>query len=230
VKLHHGGGRGVRFERLLVVDIASGVMSVAIRVGDDLYTHDADPAERGVRRSTTILPILGDLMRQAGITWQDLDLLAWGAGPGSFTGLRIAAATLAGINSGLRLPILHLDSLAVTARQSGCAAPVWVVEDARAGEAFVGCYHDGAVIQPPRCCRYDELAEWVPSDGSAYCTAWQLPPLAWLERHYQPPEQPRSEALMAEISAQLADNRALLAAYPEPRYLQRSQAERSLNG
>jgi len=132
---------------ILALDTAYGEISACIISADQsrLTTAGAEPDNK--TRSTQIIPVLDDLLMQAGLAWSDLDALAFSRGPGSFTGLRIAAATLAGINASLKLPMLHISSLAITAEQADSPDPIRVVEDARAGEAFVGLYQNGKAQQ-----------------------------------------------------------------------------------
>jgi len=131
---HHANNHS----NILALDAACGeIAACIIRHGHRHILQADDASNTGVTRSTAIIPALNQLLEQAGLNWKQLDVLALGAGPGSFTGLRIAAATLAGLNAGLRLPIIHLSSLAITARQTETKGPVRVLEDARAGEVFL---------------------------------------------------------------------------------------------
>ena len=216
-----------RPQQILALDCAFGETAACVITPEASYCSPAAPQQGGITRSTTIMPLLHDLLQQAQIDWQQLDLLAFAAGPGSFTGLRIAAATLAGINSGLHLPILHLDALAITARQAADISnqALWVVEDARADEAFIGCYRQGATIEPARCCRWSEIAAMVRRQPAAAITGQRLPEID-LPLPVIPLRQDRASALMAEAVAQRHGDTHR---YPQPRYLQRSQAERSLD-
>jgi len=212
---------------ILALDTAFGEISACIYSADGTFLTAAT-AEQGKTRSTTIVPILAELLAQADLSWNQLDLLALGAGPGAFTGLRIAAATLAGINSGMKLPMLHLSSLAITARQSDSSEPIWVLEDARAGEAFVGHYQSGLAQSEDRCLSWDEVLAMVP----AIFVCHNRPPVelnGWSEL---PLALSRSEALLATTQAELESlaSMAQLPRYPAPVYLQRSQAEKNLDG
>lgn len=212
---------------ILALDTAFGEISACMHTADGGFLTAATP-EQGKTRSTSIVPLLAELLEQAGLTWKQLDLLALGAGPGAFTGLRIAAATLAGINSGLNLPMLHLSSLAITARQCDSSEAIWVLEDARAGEAFVGCYQNGLPRCDDRCLTWHEVLEMQP--GSFICH--NEPPVALAGWSEQPLTISRSQALLTTTLAELdiLDSITLLPRYPAPVYLQRSQAEKNLHG
>lgn len=98
----------------------------------------------GAAASATLLPVLEQLLRQAGVTWAALQAVAFGAGPGAFTGLRTSCAVAQGLALGLNVPVLPLDSLmlvAEDARQaSGREGEFVIVMDARMNEAYVARY------------------------------------------------------------------------------------------
>ncbi len=213
-------------QNILALDTAFGEISAAVLKGGEPFLARCDSSADGKTRSTTIVPILADLLEQAGLSWHELDLLALGAGPGAFTGLRIAAATLAGINSELKLPILHLSSLAMTARQAVTSEPLWVIEDARAGEAFTGCYAAGDKIHADRCISWHEVADME----AARFVCHNNPAIDMLNWKRLALLIPRSAALLAETEHALSETRiAQLPLYPDPIYLQRSQAEKNIH-
>lgn len=174
--------------------------------------------------SQAILPLLDRLLVSAALEWEQLDVLAVGAGPGSFTGIRVALATMAGLNAVLGKPALAISSLAVTARQADVPGPVWVLEDARAGEMFAACYADGEGISADACHEYRALDAWpagrfVSHQPPPGCEAWTRLPL----------RIDRDAALAREAAARLeaVDDVGALPRMFQPAYLQRSQAERN---
>ncbi len=178
-------------------------------------------------RSTVIVPLMNDVLSQAGLNWHQLDGLALGAGPGSFTGLRIAAATLAGINSALALPVLHLSSLAITARQAEMEPDesIWVMEDARAGEVFMGCYQADHAVQADACLNWQDVESMT---GGFFCCHAE-PPQAMKQWTRVSLRLQRSAALALEVQSFYTAGKLNLAEsslYPEAVYLQVSQAER----
>jgi len=171
------------------------------------------------------MPMLEGLMSQAGLKWSDLRMLALGVGPGSFTGLRIAAATFSGINASLSLPTLPVSSLAITAAQTDSSEALWVLEDARAGEVFVGHYQAHSAIEEDRCMSWEALQEMSASKYVAVSTppedlsGWQQ-----LERPIA-----RPEALACVVQELLKSVKVeALSRYVQPAYLQITQAERNL--
>ncbi len=218
--------------RILALDTASGEIAACVIHNGNCHASSQHEDNGGKTRSTRIVPMLAALLEQAGLRWQQLDALALGAGPGSFTGVRIAAATLAGVNAGLHLPIIHLSSLAITARQADSTAPVRVLEDARAGEVFCGYYRHGNMLEADSCLNWAQIETLTP--GLYCCHNEPATELAHWQR--QALTLPRSKALALETQAvcaqvvciQTGDWRAM-PVYPEPVYLQLSQAERNVH-
>jgi len=104
--------------------------------------------EGGAAASAQALPRAMALLQGAGWRFSDLDAIAFGRGPGGFTGLRTACAVAQGLAFGQGLPVVPVDSLAIVAedaaRGAGLApgAIVWVAMDARMDEIYAGCYRD----------------------------------------------------------------------------------------
>lgn len=212
---------------VLALDTACGETSACLFMHGRLWLPE-DPAVfgDGKTRSVRIIPMLGDLLNRAGADWRDLQLLAYSHGPGSFTGLRIAAATLAGLNSNLQLPLISISSLAVTSRQVESNKPIQILEDARAGEAYVGHYRAGSPLTEDACLSWSEITErFPPSDYACHAE----PPVQLPGWNRLPLAIDRDQALADEVKAAVAamGNPEELPRYPEPVYLQLSQAERN---
>ena len=114
----------------------------------------------GAAASAQALPMLMALLQRQGWTFADLDAIAFGRGPGGFTGMRTACAVAQGLAFGQDVPVVPVDSLAIVAedaaRHAGLApgATVWVAMDARMDEIYAGCYRDDgdagwrAIVEP----------------------------------------------------------------------------------
>lgn len=121
------------------------------------------------RRSSDLLVGIDELCKQLGLAPSELDAVAVGAGPGSFTGLRIGMATAKGIAFAAGKPLWAVSSLAALA--SATLVPsVCAVLDARRGEVFAGCYRGGAADRYPyelvgeeRLVAPSELGAWAES-------------------------------------------------------------------
>jgi tRNA threonylcarbamoyladenosine biosynthesis protein TsaB len=152
--------------KLLAIDSATDRLALAAVDGGGLplarATCRIDPLDLdgGAAASAQALPMLMALLRRQGWTFADLDAIAFGRGPGGFTGLRTACAVAQGLAWGRGLPVVPVDSLAIVAedaaRHAGLAegADVWVAMDARMDEIYAGCYRDmgasgwRAVVEP----------------------------------------------------------------------------------
>lgn len=131
--------------RLLVLDTATEVVHLALVQGDQVQ---ALAVSGGAQASSTTLPALQKLVADAGLAWSQLDAIAFGRGPGAFTGLRTACSLAQGLALAAACPVISLDTLmavAEDARQSDPAAwsegdTLWVAQDARMGELYVAAY------------------------------------------------------------------------------------------
>lgn len=158
---------------LLAFDTSTPTMSVALSVRGEVLAFDG---EGGPAASIHLIAQIQSLLAQAGISLKHLDAIAFGRGPGAFTGLRTACAVAQGLALGADKPVLALDSLlavvqdacatqGASAQQSG--EPIWAVIDARMGEAYAAQYRWSlaqALWQP--------LAQPVVSRPDALCASW----------------------------------------------------------
>ena len=128
---------------LLAIDTATRVMSVAVCDERGVRAEVARPTH-----GADLLLLVDEACRAAAVRRTDLDAVAVGAGPGSFTGLRIGMATAKGIAYAIKRPLWAVSSLAALARGGDSTGVVIAVLDARRGEVFAGAYRvtDAAVI------------------------------------------------------------------------------------
>lgn len=130
---------------LAVVDDGRAPGGVLARAACRIEALDLDG---GAAASAQALPAAMALLQRVGWRFADLDAIAFGRGPGGFTGLRTACAVAQGLAFGQGLPVVPVDSLAIVAeaaaRRAGLAAGacVWVAMDARMDEIYAGCYRD----------------------------------------------------------------------------------------
>lgn len=125
--------------RILAVDTSTESCSAALLCGDDVRLRQ-EITERG--HAGLILPMVDALLSEAELSLSRLDGIAFGRGPGSFTGLRIAAAVVQGLGVGSNLPVVGISSLAAVAQQVR-ARPgegILVCNDARMGEVYHGTF------------------------------------------------------------------------------------------
>ena len=125
----------------LAFDTSTDVMSIALTDGAQSWTHTGPG---GAKASTTLIPAILDLLAQAGIALGDLQAIAFGRGPGSFTGLRTACAVAQGLafgaNRGAGIAVLPIDTLMAVAEEARLqtdSAHITAVLDARMDEMYV---------------------------------------------------------------------------------------------
>ena len=127
--------------RLLALDTSTEACSAALMLGEEDVRVRCVITERG--HAELILPMIDELLVEAGVQLADLDGLAFGRGPGGFTGLRVAAGVAQGLALGADLPVAPISSLAAVAVQvavDGSAAGILVCNDARMGEMYWATY------------------------------------------------------------------------------------------
>ncbi|MBY6255927.1 tRNA (adenosine(37)-N6)-threonylcarbamoyltransferase complex dimerization subunit type 1 TsaB [Phytobacter diazotrophicus] len=130
--------------RILAIDTATEACSVALNNDGTLFAHfELCPREHTQR----ILPLVKDVLTEGGVALSELDALAFGRGPGSFTGVRIGIGIAQGLALGAELPMIGVSTLATMAegawRKSG-ATRVLAAIDARMGEVYWAEYQRDA--------------------------------------------------------------------------------------
>lgn len=106
---------------------------------------DPDPGSRP-NHTRRLLELIEEVLARAGAAWPDVDRIAVGIGPGTFTGLRIGIATAHALSRARRLPLVGVSTLAALALPAADGAPgqdVLAVLDARRGEAFTAGWTSG---------------------------------------------------------------------------------------
>lgn len=129
---------------LLAIETSTESGSIAICRRGDLVRRDC-PA--GVSHSETLLPLIESTMRDLGLRFADLNGVAFAAGPGSFTGLRVACGVAQGLAVAHELPVVPVDTLAAMAAASG-GQRVIVALDARMGEVYFAAFVAGQPVAP----------------------------------------------------------------------------------
>lgn len=136
--------------RILALDTSAAHCSAALLDGPRLTQH-LEPAAR--RHGDLLLGMMRELLAGAGLQVGQIDLFAFGCGPGSFTGLRIAAAVVQGVALAAEKPVVGVSTLAAMAqgcRRSAGAERVLCALDARMAEVYFGAYgaDAGGLMRP----------------------------------------------------------------------------------
>ncbi|HPF27236.1 MAG TPA: tRNA (adenosine(37)-N6)-threonylcarbamoyltransferase complex dimerization subunit type 1 TsaB [Steroidobacteraceae bacterium] len=129
---------------ILAFDTATEACSVALQIGERRIER-FEELDRG--HAERILLLIDSVLNEAGIALRDLDALAFGRGPGAFTGVRLAASIAQGLAFGAGLPVVPVSNLLLlavqAARLDAAATHVWVATDARMQEVYCASYQVG---------------------------------------------------------------------------------------
>lgn len=126
---------------VLALETATDPGSVALWVDGAIFGRVCPD---GASNSATLLPVAEELLRSQGVGFADLDGVAFGAGPGSFTGLRVACGVAQGLAVARSLPLLGVGTLEAMASAAG-SERVIVALDARMGEVYFGVFEKGVL-------------------------------------------------------------------------------------
>jgi tRNA threonylcarbamoyladenosine biosynthesis protein TsaB len=209
---------------VLAVETSTQLCSVALLRDGELFVEEA---LAGNRHSEMLLPMLRQVLARARLKPADMEVFGFGAGPGSFTGIRIACGIVQGLAYGAGKPVVAVASLMALAEQVN-ESHVLAALDARMGEAYVGAYarHDGdwqEVIAP----RLADAASLPPLPGRQWCaTGSGFESHAWLREAYADAIQmrlegdlPRAGAVARIAARRFAQGHAVAAAQAAPLYL-----------
>jgi tRNA threonylcarbamoyladenosine biosynthesis protein TsaB len=214
---------------LLALDTATEACSVALLHDGRVLSHyEVIPRMHAQR----LLPMIKDLLAEAGIALSALDGIAFGRGPGAFTGVRIAIGVVQGLAFALERPVLPVSTLAVLAqralREQGATQVVAAI-DARMDEVYWGCYRERqgemrlqgleAVLPPERVSlptEADASADWIAAGTGwgSYAARMPVKPLAEPQVLL-----PHAQDLLALAGFAWARGEALPADMAQPVYL-----------
>jgi tRNA threonylcarbamoyladenosine biosynthesis protein TsaB len=159
---------------LLAIDTATEGCSAALLLPDRLLER-FEELDRG--HAERILGMVDELLAEGGIELGELDAIAFGRGPGAFTGVRLAAAVTQGLAYGVGLPVVPVSDLRAVAQQvldaAASAGAVLVCNDARMKEVYWGCFARGS----------DGLAEEISAERVDAPDSVDLPRALSVETH-----------------------------------------------
>ena len=224
--------------KILALDSSAAVASVAICDGEKLLAEYT--LNNGNTHSETILPMIEDLLSRLNMSVDDVEVFAASSGPGSFTGVRIGAATLKGLAFGKNKPCVEVSTLEALAENlvmsSGLICPVM---NARRSQVYTAIFRsDGQMLTrlTEDCAMaIDELDELLSHYGEAvrFCgDGYGITVAALQKTAFMPvPDRLRHQSAysVACVAAkQLADNNTVTDKQFKVTYLRPSQAEREL--
>lgn len=182
---------------IAAIETSTELASVALLCGDQLSTRESSGAQT---HSMTVLGLLQALMHERGLTPGQCDAIAFGSGPGSFTGVRTACGLTQGLAFGAGLPVIPVVTLlamADAARAKGAGDNIIAALDARMGEVYWAQYQfDGQwhIVSEPRLSAPEQI-----SVQSANCAVGNAL-AAYADRFTGLPALPRWPELMPHAS------------------------------
>jgi len=212
--------------KLLAVDTSTLTAGVALLDGERVLER----RERVTTHSERLLPLVDELMREAGLQPGDLDGVACAAGPGSFTGLRIGLATAKGLCFATGKPLVLVSSLAALAARAPAGPTVCATIDAFKGEVYAGLFvvedalprplGDEQVLPPDALAAQLDDSMWMVGDGVIH-----YPALLGGRRlvDHDPAPRPADVARLAAVRLRRGEHDDLAAA--GPRYIRLSEPE-----
>jgi tRNA threonylcarbamoyladenosine biosynthesis protein TsaB len=152
--------------KLLAFDTSTEALSIAVRHGDQLLEHSGTG---GAQSSASLIPLIQQLLAAAGLSLRELDAIAFGRGPGSFTGLRTACSVAQGLGYGAGVRLLPIDTLHAVAEEAHDrfgATRVVAVLDARMDQVYAA--------------GYDFEVEWSASEAELLAPEGVVVPEGWV--------------------------------------------------
>jgi tRNA threonylcarbamoyladenosine biosynthesis protein TsaB len=220
----------------LALDTSTPVGSVAVGRGHEVLAESLLTVR--ATHSEAVLPEIDRLLTLCGLTAFDLQGVVVGGGPGSFTGVRIAASLAKGLCHARGLDLFSFSSLAAVAAGAGCTEPVCAMFDARRGQVYAAGYRMGTRLEelfPPRAGSLEQVLSDL--DPAGWCFAGDgagageesirlaggrvLDPDVWV---------PRAGCLLWLASVDPDRGRVAEPAHWEPEYVRLPAAQREQDG
>ena len=130
---------------ILSFDTSAAHCAVALVCGDEILGSRTESLLKG--QAERLIPMLEDVLKGAGKSWSDIDLIGVGIGPGNFTGVRIAVSAARGLALSLGVPAVGVSVFeALAFGTKGC---VTIARDARRGMVFSQDFEDGLPVGDP---------------------------------------------------------------------------------
>jgi tRNA threonylcarbamoyladenosine biosynthesis protein TsaB len=223
------GGLPAPQVKLLAFDTSTETLSVALSAAEGAPLLEYT-GEGGAHASASLIPAIERLLQQGGFALQQLDAIAYGRGPGSFTGLRTATAVAQGLGFGAGVPVLPVDTLLAVAQEAHLQAGVEQVVallDARMGEVYFAAYErvEGRwrSQRGPALGRPEDVV--VPEGWAVAGNALEMAGLPLAPGTRRVPALPTARALVALAPMLLADGAPHAAAEALPLYIRDKVAQ-----
>ena len=225
---------------LLGLDTTAEACSVALWCEGKIVSRLETTPRTHTRR---LMPMIREVLEDQALKPDDLAAIAFGRGPGSFTGLRIAAGVAQGLAFGLDCPVIPVSSLAACAYQAWLEHQherVAVAFDARMNEVYWGCFSISEAVLSPwegeRICLPEDVSlpecddPWLGAGGGWSLSARMPSSVRMQVANVYPDLIPTAEAIVHLAVQDFAEGRVVEAEVAAPVYLRDSVAWQKLPG
>lgn len=211
---------------LLAIETSTELGSIALWRDGELLRRTCPI---GVSHSETLLPLIRATLREAGMCFADLNAVAFAAGPGSFTGLRVACGVAQGLAFAHQLPVMPVGTLDAMALSSA-GQRVIVALDARMGEVYHAFYADGVTRATAAVCRpsavpLPESAGWLACGNGLKAYPELRERLAACVQEWLPELMPDAGAVASLAATRLARGESVDVADAAPVYVRNKVAQ-----
>ena len=211
---------------ILALETATDPGSVALWRDGEVAVRSCP---NGRSNSETLLPVADELLREAGFGFADLHGIAFGMGPGSFTGLRVSCGVAQGLALGRDLPLLGIGTLEAMALASG-GERVIVALDARMGEVYCGVYEQGKLqgeigVYAPQSVPLPESSGWLACGNGLTAYPALCERLAPVVGAWKPEIMPSAEAVVRLAAPRLERGESIDPASAAPLYVRNKVAQ-----
>lgn len=237
---------------VLALDASSSACSAALWLAPEGCPEEGRVVSRYAvaprEHTRRLLPMVKAVLSEAGVSLEEVDAMAYGRGPGAFTGIRIAAGMTQGLAFGAGCPVVAvstLEAMALAASERHGCRDVLAALDARMGEVYAGGFHvntrddglpsltawlDECVVPPDQLHASSWPAQSAGSGpGLAYLTQYPADLRAIINRHDDSSE-PDAAYLVRLAARAVLDGEAVAPANAQPVYLRDQVAARSTRG
>ena len=223
---------------ILAFDASTEALSLVLNYNGQVFHHFEECPQQ---HSQKILPLVDELLAKANCKLTDLDVIGFGQGPGSFTGVRISVSIAQGLAYACKLPLVGVSTLQMMAQQAyqqTGEVSVFSAIDARMGEIYFAHYMlndsgimtlvgDETVLQPTLLNLHDR-------QGMAVGTGWQTYPQA-IDKNAQISINsditlPDAGFMLATVSHEFTHKRTVSATQAQPKYVRDTVTWKKLPG
>lgn len=218
--------------KILALDTSASACSVALMQDNELLQlHDVAP----LQQAQLILPMIQQILQMGNSQLSELSALAFGSGPGSFTGVRIAASVIQGLAFATELPVIKISSLAATA-QAAYQDLGWkkllVAMDARISEVYFGAYQVNAggyveLVGVESISTPEKISFPAGNDWYGVGNAWEVYPIAYQPLAIDATRLPMAAAIAGLAKNKFLNNECIALDQALPSYLRNNVAEKS---